>query len=199
MQKLFIALFLLVAPLVKAQKFTALKLNAVVGYATPLDMSAGKGGFVYSVEPRYHLTHQLAVCLRFEQAYIQRSEILNSNLEYPSQAKLNTSGAIIANYAIGTKTVQPFIGIGAGLFHVDPSTQLLNGPSSSIYRFTLPAANLIGGIVRIGVNYSALTAEIAGNIMSDTSINYVGMNSELIGKNTYLTAKVGYTFGGRQR
>ncbi|GAB3692474.1 hypothetical protein GCM10027592_11470 [Spirosoma flavus] len=199
MQKLFAALLLLVAPLAKAQEFNHFKLNAYVGYALPLNTSGGKSGFVYSVEPRYHLSHQLAICLRFEQAFIQRSEILNNNLEYASQAKLNTSGAIIANYALGNKTLQPFIGIGAGLFHIDPSTQLLNGPSSTIYRFTLPAQNLIGGIIRLGVNYSALTAEIAGNIMNDSSINYVSMNSELIGKNTYLTAKVGYTFGGKQR
>ncbi|GAB3993809.1 hypothetical protein GCM10028807_30000 [Spirosoma daeguense] len=199
MRKLFFALLICIPSLVNAQNFTALKLNATAGYALPLYQGASKGGFVYSVEPRYHVTRQIAVGLRFEQAFISRTEILNNNLEYTSQAKSTLSGLATVNYLFGKKTVQPFIGIGAGLYHIEPSAQLLNGPSSTIYRFSLPATNQFGGMVRIGVNYSAITAEVAANLMDDSSISYVNMNSVLTGKNSYFTAKIGYTLGGKQR
>lgn len=181
------------------QKFNAFKVNLAAGYAMPLDLGGGTGGFVYSIEPQYYINHHVFFGARFEEALVQRTEILNNSVVYGSQANTYMTGTLSINYAFGSDVLQPYAGVGVEFFHLDASTQRLNGPSTTFYTFQLPETKQFGGMIRGGIKYNAWMAELAANVTDNSSVTYKSTNSTLIGKNIYFSAKVGYTFGGRQR
>ena len=204
MLKSLVTLLLLVSSVVSAQSLTSFKLNVMAGYASPLDRSGNKDGsspgFVYSVEPQYEITRHLDVGIRFEQAFIQRPEVLGNLIYFNTQAKSMMSGALIVNYNVGNiRAFRPYVGAGAAFYRSDPSTQQVMGAGSTPLYYALPVTNKWGALVRAGIKVFQFNVEAAFNLLDDTNVVNEFTNAKLIGKNEYFSVKAGYTFGGARQ
>ena len=192
MRKLLILLFLPISFSAVAQ----FKVKVGGGYALPTyqtgNANATKGGLVYSIEPQYRLIGKLDVGLRLEQAFIQRAEYLDNVLYYTSKAKSALSGVVTANYTIPVGSLQPYLGVGAGLYYVDPSEQITN-----TVRYPLPATTNLGGMARVGVKYGIVHIEADYNLIGDTQVTNNATRLTLTAKNSYVSVKAGITIGGK--
>jgi outer membrane protein W len=216
MRKFFVILLVMVSCVVNAQtvipeapprpaKSTKpakpFKVKLAGGYASPAnDMGESnfvKGGLAYSIEPQYELTRNLEVGVRFEQAFVQRSEALAKDIFYASKAKSILSGALTANYVINTSTgFKPFIGVGVGAYYTDASSQTYQSSGNPSVAYPLPATVSLGGLARVGVKYGIVHVEADYNLISDTSVKNAATGLTLTAKNTYFGIKAGLTIGG---
>ncbi|AUD02552.1 hypothetical protein [Spirosoma pollinicola] len=176
------------------------KMTLAGGYASPLNTGENgfaKAGVVYSIEPQFELSKNLEVGLRFEQAFIQRSEALKNDIYYASKAKSIMSGAVTANYVISTSTgLKPFVGLGAGLYYADASSQTFQSSGNPSVTYPLPTTFAVGGLGRVGVKYKILHLEAAYNLVSNTSVKNAATGLTLKADNSYLSLKAGITIGG---
>lgn len=184
------------------QAQSGFKLNVAAGFAKLQKASKfsssdqPKGGLVYSIEPQFGLGNNLDIGLRFEQAFIKRPEILDEVLLYQSQSQSILSGALTLTYRIGTSsTVQPYIGVGAGVYYTAKSDQTFYDTMNSYYEYPLAAAAKVGGLGRVGLALGPVTLEGAYNLVSNTSVTNTVARKTLVGQNSYFSLKVGYTFG----
>lgn len=200
MHKSLVAIFLLVSTAVSAQTLSSFKVNLAAGYATPLQRGTKAGsspGFMYSIEPQYGLTRHVELGVRFEQAFIQRPEVLGNAIYFESQAKSTMSGALTLNYVVGKSSAfRPYVGAGAGFYRIAQSEQQVMGANGTALYYPLPVTNKWGALVRAGVKVFRFNVEAAVNILEDTTVTNETTNAKLIAKNEYLTVKAGYTFGG---
>lgn len=200
MRKLFFSVFVLISFVARAQDTKPFKVNVAAGYAATADYSnsnaMSKAGFVVSIEPQYRLIKNLDVGLRFEQAFIQRPEFIDKNIVFQTKTKSILSGAVTANYSIPIgSALQPYIGVGVGLYHADPSEQK-SAPFGITTTYPLPATNVIGGLGRVGVKFGRINIVAEYNLVSDTQVTVNATNQTLNAKNSYLSGKVGFTIGG---
>jgi hypothetical protein len=201
MHKSLFAIFFLVSTVVSAQRLEPFKLNLSVGYASPADRSGNKDGsspgFVYSIEPQYGITNHFDIGIRFEQAFIQRPEVLGNLIYFNTQAKSIMSGALTLNYVVGKiPAFRPYIGAGAGFFRAAQSDQQVMGAGNTTLYYSLPVTNKWGALVRAGVKIFQFNVEAAFNLLEDTTVTNEFTNAKLIGKNEYFSLKAGYTLGG---
>lgn len=185
---------------VSAQNTKPFKVNVAAGYAASADYSNSnaikKAGFMYSIEPQYRIINNLDIGLRFEQAFIQRPEYIDEVTVFQTNTKSILSGVVTATYAIKLSgTLQPYVGLGAGMYHTGSSEQrnLLFGITTT---YPLPVTNVIGGMARVGVKKGRGNLELGYNLVSDTRVTVSATNRSLAAKNSYFSAKIGFTIGG---
>ncbi|MCK8490624.1 porin family protein [Spirosoma sp. RP8] len=200
-QLLFLA-FMFVSSVTVAQSLGPFKLNASLGYASPADRSGdkdgSKGGFVYSLEPQYEIGRHLDVGVRFEQAFIQRPEVLGNIIFFDSQAKSLMSGALTLTYTVGKSTAfRPYVGGGVSFYRAAASEQQVMGAANTTLFYALPVTNKLGGLLRAGIKFWQFNVEAAYNFLDDTTVINEFTNAKLIGKNEYFSLKAGYTLGGK--
>ncbi|WP_338870597.1 outer membrane beta-barrel protein [Spirosoma sp. SC4-14] len=200
MHKPLFAFFLLVSTVVSAQNLSSFKVNLAAGYATPTERGNKDGsspGFLYSIEPQYGFMNHFELGVRFEQAFIQRPEVLGNAIYFESQAKSTMSGVLTLNYVVGkSKAFRPYVGGGAGFYRIAQSEQQVIGASGTALYYPLPVTNKWGALVRAGVKVFRFNVEAAFNILEDTAVTNEITNAKLIAKNEYFSVKAGYTFGG---
>lgn len=177
------------------------KVSIAGGYASPAnnigESDFVKAGFAYSIEPQFELSKNLEVGFRFEQAFIKRSEALDKNIFYASQAKSIMSGLVTANYVLQTSSgFKPYVGIGAGMYYADPSSQTYRPSGNPSVTYPLPATFAFGGLGRVGVRYGIVYAEADYNLVTDTSVKNAANGLTLTAQNTYFCLKAGITIGG---
>ena len=200
MRKLFFSVFVLISVVAHAQNTKPFKVNVAAGYAATADYSnsnaLSKAGFVFSIEPQYRVIKNLDIGLRFEQAFIQRPEFIDKNIVFQTKTKSILSGAVTANYSIPTgSTLQPYIGVGVGLYHASPSDQR-SASFGITTTYPLPATNVIGGLGRVGVKFGRINLVGEYNLVSDAQVTVSATNLTLNAKNSYFSGKVGFTIGG---
>lgn len=200
MRKLFLSLLVLVPFVVSAQNTKPFKVNVAAGYAAPANRSGSndlsKAGFVYNIEPQYRLIKNVDVGLRVEQAFIRRPEVLNKDISLQTQTESIVSGVITATYSIDLGSAfQPFLGLGAGLYHTAPSEQS-DTRFGITTRYPLPATNVIGGLARVGVKLGRANLVADYNLVSDSQVKNSATNLTLAAKNSYFSIKAGFIIGG---
>ena len=200
MRKLFLSMLVLVPFVANAQNTKPFKVNVAAGFAATADYSnsdaISKAGFVYSIEPQYRIIKNLDLGLRFEQAFVQRPEFIDKVIVFQTNAKFIMSGAVTATYSLplGDRFI-PYIGVGAGLYHTDPSEQTDRRISVTV-RYPLPATNVVGGLARLGVKLKRVNLEGAYNYVTTSQVKNNASNLTLEARNSYYTIKIGFTIGG---
>ncbi|GAB4027805.1 outer membrane beta-barrel protein [Spirosoma koreense] len=200
MRYLFLSVLVLVPFVLSAQNSKPFKVNVAAGYGVTGDYSnsdaISKGGFAYSLEPQYRIIKNVDLGLRLEQAFVQRPEFIDKVIVFQTNAKFFMSGVITANYIVNTSGIlKPYAGLGVGLYYTDPSTQRDSrfGITTS---YPLPTTTVLGGLVRVGVKMGRGNLDLAYNLVSNTQVHIVATNRTLEARNSYITAKVGFTIGG---
>jgi len=158
-----------------AQEFNKFK----VGFGLGITLSGSNGygsvpGGIFTIEPAYRLTDDLAIGLRYENA-------LNGNIlfdEYPTSINSYT---INGQYYLSRSKFRPFVGLGGGLYRV------------AVLDFYSPTVSKIGVYPRIGFDAGQFTLACEYNfIPPSTESGYPIQNS-------YFGFRIGGFFGGRRK
>ncbi|MBD2757666.1 outer membrane beta-barrel protein [Spirosoma validum] len=200
MRKLFFSVLLLIPFLASAQTTKPFKVNVAVGYAATADYSNSnsikKAGFVFNLEPQYRVISNLDIGLRLEQAFVQRPEFIDESTVFQTKTKSIMSAVVTANYSINIGgSIQPFVGIGGGLYHTEPSAQS-DTRFGITTQYPLPATNVAGGMARVGVRWGRLNLLADYNLVSDTQVTVSATSRALAAKNSYFSVKAGFIIGG---
>lgn len=172
---LFFALFALVTTLSHAQSTTyrLFKVDFTTGYSKPAGGLGG--GFNLSLEPKFNLTDNIAVGVKIEGAALAT---INNYDDGDATVSALTSTLLTGEYYLGSRTVRPYVGVGAGFYRnrsVNTSYDLADYNDRSRLLGFAPRAGLQIGHFRLGMEY---------NLVKDSN---------------YFSAKLGTTFGGGRK
>lgn len=200
MRKLLFSALILVPFIASAQTSKPFKVNVAVGYAATADYSNSnsirKAGFVYNLEPQYRVIPNLDIGLRLEQAFAQRPEYIDESTVFQTKTKSIMSGIITANYSINVGgSIQPFIGVGGGLYYAEPSAQS-DTRFGITTQYPLPTTTVAGGMARVGVRWGRVNLLADYNLVTDTRVTVSATNRSLAAKNSYFSVKAGFIIGG---
>ncbi len=166
---------------VKAEDYKAFRVDLGLGYAIPKD----GGGVIFSIEPKYAITPNIAVGIRGEGAVM--AKILwekNATGEYvdsgSTELKANASYLLTGDYYLITKKLRPFVGLGFGAYNLAGSAIEINNvttPATDV-NINLGAKTNFGFMLRAGFDVFhmrlALEYNFAGKDNLDKSYNYLG-------------------------
>ncbi|HVG40972.1 MAG TPA: hypothetical protein VM888_05115 [Chitinophagaceae bacterium] len=177
---LFCACLLGTTVFVQAQEttFKRFKVDLAFGYAAPSG-SGAKGGAIFSVEPKYAVTDNLAVGLRMEGAVTARATVDEYGNVVTGDAKASGSYLLTGDYYFTTTKFRPFAGIGVGIFQsaaVDDINTAEEVQSGSSFGFT----------PRVGFELGHFRTAIEYNVAGKTGAY----------SNNYLGIKMGFFIGG---
>lgn len=113
MKKLCIVLLFSIAIIIIANAQNYKKFRVGLGTGTTLSFNSGYGyepGILFTIEPAYHLSGELYIGLRFEEAITDLESVdLESGSIY--------SGSVNFQYYLNTNKLRPFLGGGFGLYN----------------------------------------------------------------------------------
>lgn len=163
--------------------FKPFKVDFAIGYAVP-GGSGAKAGVLFAIEPKYAVTDNISLGLRFEGAVVARAT-KDANGDYVSgDVKAAGSYLLTGDYYLNTNHFRPFIGAGVGIFNtaaasVDSNGDVVEGA----------AASKFGGAPRVGFEFGHFRLAVEYNVVGKTnSIN-----------NNYLGIKIGFFAGGGRK
>lgn len=165
---------------VTAQEFRTFKVGVHAGYAIP---STGGGGLAFAIEPAYRLSDQIAVGLRYESAATV------STTGGSSQVSFNGSYTVNGNYYFSDNDFRPFAGMGLGWFI----------PASiSTAGVTATPSGVFGFYPRVGFDYKHLNVLVDYNLSGKSELvtTFGATSTTTEFKTSYISLKVGFTFGG---
>lgn len=169
-------------------------------------VTAGKGiipsrdvnntGFVFSLEPMYHVTPRISVGLRWESYLINNS--LSENPREKEVNSLNVSG----NYYVTVKQIKVFSGMSLGYFRT-PAERVTGDLNNQPYRISTPGNS--GAIVtpQIGLQYETLVVQISYSFMNSvtSTTQFLGGHGPFLTQlkspinNSYWGIHLGYRIG----
>jgi hypothetical protein len=193
MKKVFLlsSLLLLFAIAASAQEYKKFKVGVGAGYAIPGGNGA-KGGVIFSVEPSYRLTDQIALGFRWEAAAIVRG----FSESVPSTIDLDVAGissyTLNGNYYFSNNSFRPFVGAGFGMFSLAAVKYSESGSSSTE---AVQAESKMGFYPRVGFDAGHFTLTLDYNIIPSSKLE--GSDAEF--KNSYIGIRVGGFFGGGRK
>jgi outer membrane protein W len=184
MKKIMFSVLMLTGVVVVANAqstaFKPFKVDFATGYAMP-GGSGAKAGVLFSVEPKYGVTDNITVGIRFEGAVVARA-YKDVNGDYTAgEVKAAASYLATADYYLNTNKFRPFAGAGVGIFStagagVDGNGNVTEGASASKF----------GGAPRVGFEF--------GHFRMAVEYNIVGKTGDI--NNNYLGIKLGFFAGG---
>lgn len=192
MKRIFVLFFMLVAFSASAQEFKPFKVNLSIGYAKAL-ASGLSGGALVSLEPKYGLSDNFDIGLRLESAFIARGVTVNGNTTTGDVAGFG-SYLLTGTYVVGTGSVRPFVGLGAGLFTIASGGVITVTDNQTPQDVTFTAANKFGAMIRAGIKAGHFVAGVEYNAVPTTSNKL--SNTTIDSKNAYLGIKIGFDIGG---
>jgi len=163
MKFLFLSILLLsIFSVVNAQPMThkPFRTDLSIGFALPAGTGT-KGGYIFSIEPRYALNDQLMIGAKLEAApTINGYDMGLDHDPYDFKARLVFQGT--ADYYLGSEKFRPFVGLGAGLLRLAGAHKAA-GDSTDFDKSSLryssrtaitPSAGIEYGHARLSAEYS---------------------------------------------
>jgi outer membrane protein W len=177
-----LSLFVVINGIGQDYSFKRFKVDLAAGYGIPEGFGS-KAGAILALEPKYALTDNITVGLRFEAAVLSRV-LMDVDGNYFEDGDVSASASYLAttDYYFNTNKFRPFLGLGAGVFR-SASANLSGGTdetlNSSHFGF-MPRAGFEWGHFRTAIEY-----DLAGKT-GEFSNNYLGI-------------KIGFFFGGGRK
>jgi outer membrane protein X len=193
-----IAAFIAVAALgstarAEAQNYQPVRIDTtlVIAYAAG-DVSAYGGGI--AIEPKYNLTDQLAVGLRFEAAGMVNQSIapsLITGVELSMSARAAVSFLAKADYYLTTSSTRPFLGLGAGFYNIGRADSGTSGATAEAFRG-------FGLFPQFGVNFGHFRMAVGYHVLlgGEQTLVVAGVPTNLMLTKNYVAFDIGGTFGG---
>ena len=189
MKHLFIATVLTVIGFSSfAQSANKIRVGIDMGYAS----TAGGGGLLFAVEPKYNLTNKINVGLRIGSAIMARTATSPaiSGAGGPMNGSISGNSFYAATvehyFNRGKNSFAPYVGAGLGLHTVSG----MSFSSSSLNIGDTPGENKFGGLVRAGFESGKIRLGAEYNIVPASNYGTVSVN------NNYLGIHFGFFVGG---
>ena len=113
---IFLFVFFMISTSINCQQYNKFKLGLGTGYAggEGTGMNEAGGGALFTIEPAYRLSDDLAIGLRLETAVF--GEDSSGFIHFP---EVISSITINGQYYFSSKQFRPFVGIGLGIYFPD--------------------------------------------------------------------------------
>lgn len=195
MKRVFPFVFALMALSASAQEFKPFKFTISVGYAKPAGAGAS-GGILFSLEPKYGLSDQFDLGLRYELAAMARAYTINGQ-DADGELKAASSFLLTGTYLLSTNNFRPYVGAGAGLFSTAATGFTVSGGQGST-NGDVAAGNKFGGMVRAGFKAGHFNLGLEYNLIPKTTgvIGSTTGNYNYESSNSYFSLKLGFDIGG---
>ncbi|TAE31744.1 MAG: hypothetical protein EAZ91_06420 [Cytophagales bacterium] len=170
---LWLALVLTVgASYAQAQTYRKFKVDMTSGYSRPTSgVGDVSGGLNLSIEPKYNVTDQIAVGLKFEATVLASADRIGSDGLLLAVVR---SSSLTGEYYFGSKTVRPYLGVGVGLYRpaiIDTSEGFESIDIGAERQFGFaPRLGLQMGHFRLGVEYNMVKDSNFFSIKTGTTI-----------------------------
>jgi outer membrane protein W len=179
-----------------AQEEGKFRVGLDLGYTIP---SGGGGGILISLEPKYNITDNMNIGLRFGSAAMVRN-FSGSDIDGNLKANIASNGSYLATYDYyfkGSSSFVPYVGAGAGIYtlaNVGFSSTDVSANEASLLK--LDATSKFGGLIRAGFEWGKFRMGLEYNIVPKS--NLVDFTGEKIGtaQNSYLGIHLGFYVGG---
>lgn len=185
---LFTLLILSLAFVANAQDYKKFKVGLGAGYAIPGGEGA-KGGLLFTIEPAYRVSDELAIGLRMEWAVMVRGSadaISGGNFDAAAVGSYTLNG----QYYLSNATFRPFVGAGFGLYNL-AAVKFDNGDAPD---GLTQAETKFGFYPRLGFDVGHFTVAMEYNIVPATE---TAAGAEF--KNSYFGIRIGGFFGGGRK
>ena len=127
LKKIALVICTFVAFSASAQEFKPFKVNVSLGYAKPAS-GGSSDSFLFSLEPKYSLNRQFDLGVRLEQAVlVQNLNVVGTGKQANGtfNQKVLFSSLLKGTYFLSANRFRPYVGGGAGLYHVLASNQTI--------------------------------------------------------------------------
>ena len=181
------------------REFQKFKGDISLGYTRFPSTAEIKNGFLIAVEPKFLVLDQLAIGGRFE-IVLQGKDLTTTNSDEEFKIKMMQSFIATGEYYF-TKDfkVRPFAGAGAGIYSVYDSDQDYYSSNDDINVFGNRVVRF-GAMFRGGIEVNRLRFALEYNVVPNTLYreydSYTGASQFKLSKNSYLSIKIGFVFGG---
>jgi hypothetical protein len=194
MKRIIAVLLMLGALSASAQELKPFKFNVSLGYAKPTGPGAS-GGVLFSLEPKYGLSDQFDIGLRYELAAMARAYQINGQ-DADGELKAASSFVLTGTYLFSTNNFRPYLGAGAGLFTTAATGFTVSGGQGSTDG-DVAAGTKFGGLVRVGFKASHFNFGLEYNLIPKTTGIISGLtNGSYESTNSYFGIKLGVDIGG---
>lgn len=201
-------LALAAAPVARAQapSYQPIRVDLTFyGAYASADAIAWGGGL--ALEPKFNVTDQLAVGLRFDAAGFVTQEVKvtsgSADANVSQGARGVTTALAKADYYLTTSPVRPFVGLGVGLYRIGAGSQSVSGGGTVVQ--TAQSFSGFGFAPQIGVNFGAFRlagtyhAVMGGDIVVATQAVGAPAPTEMKLSKNFFAFEIGGTFGGARR
>ena len=197
LKSVFFAVFVFVTFSATAQDFKPFKVNLSLGYAKPAG-SGASGGALFSLEPKYGLSDNLDLGLRFELAAMAQSISVN-NQNGDVSVKGMGSYLLTGTYYLSKKNFRPYVGLGAGLYTIAGTTvTVVDGQVDDDFEdYQVEASRKFGVMARVGFKAGHFNLGVEYNIVPNSKSDIFGQS--INSKNAYLGVKLGFDIGGGRK
>ncbi len=173
----------------QSSDYKAFKVDVGGLYAIPSGDGA-KAGAGFYIEPKYNITNNIALGLKFESAIMAAADDVNiggiatiSSLDISAVSTYQITG----DYYFNENKVRPFAGLGLGIYNlgdIEFGTEEANFEIGSKFGFA-PRAGILLGHFRLALEYNIITGVDTGLDAFDNK--------------NYLSFKVGFEIGGGRK
>lgn len=191
MKKIVLSLIVLMTfAFATAQEKGKFRVGLDLGYTIP---SGGGGGVLFSFEPKYNITDNSNIGLRFASAAMVRNVVATNGTEFKAELGANTSYLATYDYYFkGSSSFVPYVGAGAGIYslaNVEISSQSAGGSN-------LDEKSKFGGLLRTGFEWGKFRMGLEYNMVPKSNIQTLAGVTTGTAKNSYLGIHLGFYLGG---
>lgn len=159
--------------------------------------AGGGGGGLFSIEPKFNISDNMNVGLRFGGAAVVRDLVTNNSDELT--AKVAGIGSLVGTYDYyfhksgSGSSFAPYIGGGIGYYSL---ANVEVDDSADTGEYTPAVSSVFGGLIRGGFEWTGFRMGLEYNFLPESDIeNFAG---EKVGtaKNAYVGLSIGFFIGG---
>ena len=159
--------------------------------------AGGGGGGLFSIEPKFNITDNMNVGLRFGGAAVVRDLVTNNSDELT--AKVAGIGSLVGTYDYyfhksgSGSSFAPYIGGGIGYYSL---ANVEVDDSADTGEYSPAVSSVFGGLIRGGFEWTGFRMGLEYNFLPESDIeNFAG---EKVGtaKNAYVGLSIGFFVGG---
>lgn len=160
--------------------------------------AGGGGGGLFSIEPKFNISDNMNVGLRFGGAAVVRDLVTNNSDELT--AKVAGIGSLVGTYDYyfhksgSGSSFAPYIGGGIGYYSL-ANVEL--DENSEVPQEYLPAVSgVFGGLIRGGFEWSGFRMGVEYNFLPESDIEDLNGVKQGTAKNAYVGLSIGFFIGG---
>lgn len=159
--------------------------------------AGGGGGGLLSIEPKFNISDNMNVGLRFGGAAVVRDLVSTDNEEFT--AKVAGIGSLVGTYDYyfhksgSGSSFAPYVGAGFGYYSL---ANVEVDDSADTAEYTPAVSSVFGGLIRGGFEWTGFRMGLEYNFLPESDIEDLNGNKVGTAKNAYVGFSIGFFIGG---